>query len=245
MLTIASLRTGLLAAAGLAALALPAAADHGPGRYQGQGDYGAYGNQGGYGGAVLYSNAGYSGQGIQIDGAVPDLARLRFNDRASSITIRSGAWQVCTDANFRGRCEIIDTSTPRLADWRLNDNISSLRPAGYGSGYADRSGYGNYGQGGYRQPGAWNGSWGGSLVLFPDTAGRGQPVEISSDVPDLANYRFNDRASSFLVTGGTWLVCEHANYQGRCEVLSRGEGDLRQMRMNDNISSIRRYDGRR
>ena len=98
MLTIASLRTGLLAAAGLAALALPAAADHGPGRYQGQGDYGAYGNQGGYGGAVLYSNAGYSGQGIQIDGAVPDLARLRFNDRASSITIRSGAWQVASTA---------------------------------------------------------------------------------------------------------------------------------------------------
>jgi len=233
MLTIASLRTGVLAAAGFAALALPAAADHGPGRYQG--DYGAYGSRGGYGGAVLYSNAGFSGQGLQIDGAVPDLARLRFNDRASSITIQSGAWQVCTDANFRGRCEIIDTSAPRLADWRLNDNISSLRPAGYG----------NYPPGGNDQRGAWNGGWGGSLVLFPDAAQRGQPVEISSDVPDLANYRFNDRASSFLVTGGTWLVCEHANYRGLCEVLGRGEGDLRQIRMNDNISSIRRYDGRR
>jgi hypothetical protein len=45
------------------------------------------------------------------------------------------------------------------------------------------------------------------------------------------------------VTGGTWLVCEHANYRGRCEVLQGGAGDLKPIRMNDNISSIRAYDG--
>ena len=63
-------------------------------------------------------------------------------------------------------------------------------------------------------------------------------------MPDLAAYRFNDRASSVLVTRGTWLACEHANYRGRCEVISRGSGDLRPIGLNDNISSIRRYDGR-
>ncbi len=90
--------------------------------------------------------------------------------------------------------------------------------------------------------GGW-GRRGGDLVLFQDSAQRGQAIEISHDVADLSQYRFNDRASSFLVTGGTWLVCEHANYRGRCEVLQGGAGDLKPIRMNDNISSIRAYDG--
>ena len=212
-------RTLPFAALGIAALALPASADRG--RYHDT----SY--RGGGNGVVLHADSGFSGEGLRIHGAEPDLARLRFNDRASSITIRAGAWELCTDAHFRGRCEIVDASTGRLNAYRLNDNVSSLRPVAY----RDRPGKGRRG-GGY-----------GDLVLFQDSAQRGQAIEISHDVPDLGQYRFNDRASSFLVTGGSWLVCEHANYRGRCEVLQGGAGDLKPIRMNDNISSIRAYDG--
>ena len=110
-------RTLPLAALGMAALALPACADRG--RYHDS----SY--RGGGSGAVLYSDSGFSGEGLRIHGAEPDLARLRFNDRASSIVIQSGAWELCTDANFRGRCEIVDVSTDRLNAYRLNDNVSS------------------------------------------------------------------------------------------------------------------------
>jgi hypothetical protein len=70
--------------------------------------------------------------------------------------------------------------------------------------------------------------WGGGagLVLFPDSNQRGPALEISQDVADLSHYRFNDRASSFYVSDGTWQVCEHANYRGRCEILTVGAGDL-------------------
>ena len=176
---------------------------------------------------ILHADARFSGAGVRINGAEPDLSRLRFNDRASSITLRSGAWELCTDANFRGRCEIVDSSTARLNAYRLNDNISSLRPVSY---------RGDRGKG-------HRGRRGGELVLFRDSAQRGKAIEISHDVADLSQYRFNDRASSFLITGGTWQVCEHANFRGRCEVLQAGAGDLKPIRMNDNISSIRAYRG--
>ena len=222
--------SALALAAGLAALALPASADDHRGNrdtWRG-GDY-----QGRQGGAVLYSNAGFRGEAVRIDGAVPSLGGIGFNDRASSIEINRGVWEVCVDANFRGRCEIIDASAGNLGAYRLNDNISSLRPATY-----DRGGRGDR----YDDRG---GSWGGGqgLVLFPDSNQRGQAMEIRQDIADLSDYRFNDKASSFYVSGGTWQVCEHANYRGRCEILTAGAGDLGPIRMNDNISSIRRYSG--
>jgi Beta/Gamma crystallin len=206
-------RNGALVAASLVALILPAHADRGRDSYRG-----------GHGGVVLHADAGFRGEAIDVDGAIPDLKRLRFNDRVSSISISSGAWEVCADANFRGRCATIDTSVSRLNDLRLNDNVSSLRPVGYGYG-------GDRGRS-------------ADLVLFSNADLRGDPVEINGDIPDLAAYRFNDRASSVRVTRGTWFACEHANYRGRCEVISRGSGDLRPIGLNDNISSIRRYDGR-
>jgi hypothetical protein len=222
-----SLVSVLALAAGFAALAMPASADYRSGHdtWRG-GDY-----QGRQGGVVLYSNAGFRGEAVQIDGAVPSLGRIGFNDRASSIEVRRGVWEVCVDANFRGRCEIIDASTGQLNAYRLNDNISSLRPASYDRGWRDDR----------RRGDRWSGGQG--LVLFPDSDQRGPAMEITSDVPDLSQYRFNDKASSFYVSRGTWQVCEHANYRGRCEILTAGAGDLREIRMNDNISSIRRFSG--
>ena len=88
---------------------------------------------------------------------------------------------------------------------------------------------------GYGHNGAWSGGHGGrsaDLVLFSNADLRGNPIGINGDIPDLVAYRFNDRASSVLVTRGTWLVCEHANYRGRCEVISRGFGDLRPLQTN-------------
>lgn len=222
------LRGAILAAAGTAALNIPAAlADHGPGRDRGYG---------GPGGIVLHADSGFSGESLRIDRAEPDLSRYRFNDRVSSITLHGGVWEVCTDADFRGRCEIVDRSAGQLNAYRLNDNISSVRPAGHRGGRGhDDDGWGRPGRGGGHSA---------RLVLFSDSFQRGPSIEIGQDVPDLSDYRFNDRASSFLVAGGTWQVCEHANYRGRCEILSGGTGELKPVRMNDNISSIRRYGGR-
>ena len=57
----------------------------------------------------------------------------------------------------------------------------------------------------------------------------------------VANFRradFNDAASSAVVRGERWEVCEDSNYGGRCVLLRRGEyPSLRAMGLNDRLSS--------
>lgn len=59
----------------------------------------------------------------------------------------------------------------------------------------------------------------------------------------VANFRradFNDVASSAVVRGERWEVCEDSNYGGRCVLLRRGEyPSLRAMGLNDRLSSVR------
>ena len=60
-------------------------------------------------------------------------------DKIASIAINSGAWEVCTDPNYRGHCEVISRSVGETGYYRLNDNITSIRPAR--RGYGPRPGY--------------------------------------------------------------------------------------------------------
>jgi uncharacterized protein YcfJ len=51
---------------------------------------------------------------------------------------------------------------------------------------------------------------------------------------------FDDRASSAVVQGGDWQVCEDPGFRGRCTVLHPGEyRTLREVGLNNDISSIR------
>ena len=89
------------------------------------------GHYGARNGAVtLYTDSYERGASLGLNRGISDLSRYRFNDNISSIRIRTGKWEVCEHANYRGRCQIIDASTDRLNGFRLNDNISSIRPVG-------------------------------------------------------------------------------------------------------------------
>ena len=80
------------------------------------------------GGITLFKDPGFRGGAISFNGAVRNMRLEGFNDTASSIDIRRGAWLVCSDPDFRGRCEIIEGPVDYLKYIRMNDNISSLRP---------------------------------------------------------------------------------------------------------------------
>ncbi len=60
---------------------------------------------------------------------VPNLRNMGMNDAISSIRLSRGAWEVCEDAYYRGRCEIVSGDMRNLANTGMNDRISSLRPA--------------------------------------------------------------------------------------------------------------------
>jgi hypothetical protein len=81
----------------------------------------------------------------------------------------------------------------------------------------------------------------GELTLFSDSNFRGQRVTIDRDAASLGDFNFNDRASSAVIRSGTWLLCEHANFGGRCAEF--GPGEYREIPgFNDAVSSARQID---
>ncbi len=76
--------------------------------------------------AIIYRDVGYAGPAVNVSRAEPN---LRLSWPVRSIRIRSGRWELCTLANYRGRCETIDRDTPDLRrQVNLLDRIGSMRP---------------------------------------------------------------------------------------------------------------------
>ncbi len=79
------------------------------------------------------------------------------------------------------------------------------------------------------------------LTVYEWDGFRGRSFTANQTTPSLAQYGFNDRASSAIVERGSWEVCEHPGFAGRCAVLSPGQyPSLAAMGLNDRISSVRR-----
>lgn len=78
---------------------------------------------------TLYEHEDFRGRSIFIDGPEPNLKELHFNDLASALVVERGAWEICHDANFRGRCYVLERGEYRwMRDLDFNDKISSVRP---------------------------------------------------------------------------------------------------------------------
>ncbi len=79
---------------------------------------------------TFYGREGFRGRAFGVDRQVNDFARSGFNDRASSIVVERGRWEVCEDSNFRGRCVLLRRGNyESLRSIGLEDRISSVRPA--------------------------------------------------------------------------------------------------------------------
>ena len=74
---------------------------------------------------TLYENPGFQGRRMTLRGTTPDLDRTQFNDRAESIVVREGVWEVCTDARFSGRCVRLQPGEYPNLQGDLNNRISS------------------------------------------------------------------------------------------------------------------------
>jgi uncharacterized protein YcfJ len=73
----------------------------------------------------------------------------------------------------------------------------------------------------------------------------GRNFTTQKQVQDLSRFGFSDRASSVIVAGDRWEVCDDVRYGGRCIVLRPGRyPSLAAMGLNDRISSVRTVDRR-
>lgn len=78
---------------------------------------------------TLYESTDMRGRSLAIGGPVDNLAGSGFNDRASSMIVDRGEWEVCEDSAYRGDCRILRPGQyPSLAAMGLGNQISSIRP---------------------------------------------------------------------------------------------------------------------
>lgn len=77
---------------------------------------------------TLYPQEGWRGRPVSISHSMRDLARIDFDNRASSVVVEHGRWEVCELPNFEGDCRILRPgSYDSLRGMGLNNNISSIR----------------------------------------------------------------------------------------------------------------------
>ena len=92
---------------------------------------------------TFYENEGFSGRWFSTDRRIANFHRYGFNDRADSVQVRGGRWEVCTAPRFEGRCAVLRRGDyPSLRGAGLEDRISSGRPLQRGAQEWGRTGGG-------------------------------------------------------------------------------------------------------
>jgi len=181
---------------------------------------------GGNRGIVLYDQPNFAGRSVRIDGLAESLDR--FNDRARSMIIYDGEWELCQHDRFRGDCMVFrEGQHANLGP--LSGEVSSVRPLSAapapGPGHGQVAGWGS----------------GARAVLYEHPGFRGRSIVVNDNfVDNLQSSGFNDRASSLRIERGYWVFCSDAYFQGECRTF--GPGDYPQLPpgLNDRVSSGRR-----
>jgi uncharacterized protein YcfJ len=78
---------------------------------------------------TFYEGEGFRGRAFTTDKRVGNFERFGFNDRASSVVVDRGRWEVCDEPRFEGRCVVLRRgSYDSLQRLGLQNSISSVRP---------------------------------------------------------------------------------------------------------------------
>jgi len=152
---------------------------------------------------------------------------MGFNDRASSVVVQREQWEVCESARFGGRCVVLRPGRyPSLAAMGLNDRVSSAQIMGRNARVDNRR---------YAPAPV------PTQIAFYEREGfQGRSFTTTKQVGNFQRSGFNDRASSAVVLGDLWEVCEDARFRGRCVVLRPGRyPSLAAMGLNNRLSSAR------
>ena len=199
---------------------------------------------------IIYKQPQFRGQTYLINGEVANIENGLASE-GSSMVVKGGYWEVCTQDHFKGECYVIGAGQyPYLRG--LNNRIVSARFLGNDQRYAQRSlRYDNdrfakreerrearEDSREYRDApqSRWLAS--GAINLYGRPDFRGRTVRIDDNVRDLNDLNIGGRASSAVVHEGTWQACTEPGFRGQCTVLRPGE--YRDLAMLDNrIVSLR------
>ena len=178
---------------------------------------------------TFYEREGFAGQSFTTQQRIANFERYGFNDRASSVVVTGDRWEVCEDARFSGRCVVLRAGRyPSLASMGLNDRVSSVRMVDRNARIEDN----RYAP--MPAPAA------AQITFYEHEGFHGRNFTANQQIANFERYGFNDRASSAVVLGDRWEVCEDVRFSGRCVVLRPGRyPSLAAMGLSDRVSSVR------
>ncbi len=159
---------------------------------------------------TLFEYADFGGRRVTLRGTISNFDPSGFNDRAASMVIRDGFWELCTDAFFRGRCATFGPGEYRSLQPSLTDTISSAREV---SGPPPGSSPG---------PPIVVGGGAPRIELWERREFGGRSITLTTGAPDFERIGFNDRADAAVVYAGVWRLCEHAGLGGQCQEYGPG-----------------------
>src|SRR3954468_16310335 len=85
---------------------------------------------------TFYEGESFHGRAFTTNAEVRDFARIGFNDRASSVVVSSGRWEVCENARYDGRCVLLRPGNyDSLRALGMENMVSSVRRANNGRRY--------------------------------------------------------------------------------------------------------------
>ena len=173
----------------------------GPGPFPGQQSY-----------IILHADTNYRGNQVRYTDPTNNL--FAMNNRAESITVGRGRWELCDGIMFGGRCVIVNNSMPDLSSVGMNRMVRSVRPVGYDSPNPN--------------PGVY------SITIYDRANYRGSPTTYDDDRRNI-----NKRLGSLMIGGGNWVICDGTNFTGRCMTVGENIPDLGIYNIGNTIRSIR------
>lgn len=178
---------------------------------------------------TLYEHQNLQGRSFTTDQVVGNLQRSGFNNFASSVVVRGEPWEVCDGAGFSGRCVVLRAGQyESLGAMGLNDSISSVRSESARA------------RGDDGRNSAWVVPVGAQVTFYEQEGFRGRSFTTEQPIGNLERSGFNDRASSVVVYGEPWEVCDGAGFDGRCMILQPGQyASMAAMGLNNRVSSVR------
>ena len=176
---------------------------------------------------TFYEREGFEGRSFTAENQIGNFDQYGFNDRASSVVVLRGRWEICEDARFSGRCVVLRPGRyPSLVAMSMNKSVSSVRMVTRNVRVDDNR---------YAPVPA------SPQITFYEREGfEGRSFTTENQVGNFERQGFNDRASSVVVLRDFWEACEDAWFAGRCVVLRPGRyPSLAAMGLNDSVSSVR------
>ena len=193
---------------------------------------------------TFYEHDNYGGRVFSTRNAVDNFTNVGFNDLASSVVVERDNWEICEAAGYGGQCRVLRPGRyPSLGQMGLNDRISSVRmisqpDAVAATRYAPQTENERLREAARAQARA--GQVQPMITFYENDSYGGRSFSTRNEVDNFQRNGFNDRASSAVVQGEGWEVCEAQGYAGRCMVLRPGNYPfLSRMGLNDRISSVR------